>query len=137
MEKLNFARIIIGGLLAGLIINIVDVPNSIFLAGPKLQTLLKAQHVTQSKFIPPYFITIHFVLGVALVFLYAALKPAFGGGLGTVLIATLVLLVVQRMFTLGQVFLGQLSFEVFISLSWSLLLGSFLGSLAGRWFYER
>ncbi len=137
MEPLNYTRILLGGLLAGLIINMIDVPNSIFLAGPSLQRLLKRQNAMSSRFVPPYFLGIHFALGIATVFLYAAMKPLLGAGWTTAIVAASVLVLVQRMFTLGNVLLGQLTLQIFLSLSWSLVLGSLLGAVAGAWFYDR
>ena len=84
MHDINNVRVILGGLLAGLVINFAElVQNGLVLAdawGAAFQNLgLTAPGNAQVAF---FWIT-GFVLGIVLVWLYAAIRPRFGPGIQT------------------------------------------------------
>jgi hypothetical protein len=88
----NRVRVVLGGLLAGVIINIVEyVTNGIVLKadwGQAMQALGKSQVPTGGA------IAIYnlwgFLVGIAAVWIYAAIRPRYGAGVGTAVRAGLV-----------------------------------------------
>lgn len=90
MGKINFARVILGGLLAGLVINI----GEYLLNEPILGEQWRAVMVSLNRPIVggsqiAVFVILGFVLGIAMVWLYAAIRPRFGPGPKTAICAGL------------------------------------------------
>ena len=92
MTGMNMKRVILGGLLAGLIINIGETILNIPVLGAQMEAALKALNL------PPVggpaiggFVVGAFALGVLLVWLYAAIRPRFGPGPKTAAIAGIIL----------------------------------------------
>lgn len=90
MGHINLGRVIAGGLLAGLIINISEfVLNAVVLA-QATEAAMRALNL------PPIdarmivaFVLLGFALGIVTVWLYAAIRPRFGPGVQTAVCAAL------------------------------------------------
>lgn len=82
MGKINMSRVIIGGLVAGLVINVVDgVLNALLLANQwtdYMRGLGKAVAFSTNQIIG--FNLVGFVIGILMVRRYAAIRPRFGAG---------------------------------------------------------
>jgi hypothetical protein len=84
MGKINMGRVIIGGLAAGVVLNISETILNTVVLGADLATQL-------AKFGLPavggsaigVFVTLCFLLGIVIVWLYAAVRPRFGPGPAT------------------------------------------------------
>ncbi len=85
MGKINMQKVLIGGLIAGVVLNVIDfVVFSMVLKeqmGAAMTALGKPAAATTSQMIS--FVVLDFVVGVFLVWLYAAVRPRFGAGPGT------------------------------------------------------
>lgn len=80
MGKTNIARVILGGLLAGLIINIFEyVLNGVVFAS-QWEAFMKALGRQMRPGAIPFFIVSAFVAGIGVVWLYAAARPRLGPG---------------------------------------------------------
>ena len=91
MTRINFNRVVRGGLLAGLILSIGDT----ILNHPLLGEQWKAAMDTLGKTSPDsgavaWFIIMDFIVGVAMVWLYAAIRPRFGAGARTAVVTGLI-----------------------------------------------
>jgi hypothetical protein len=92
MGKINFGRVIAGGLLAGVVINVLE----FLLNGPILGPQWAAAMESMNRAVPTGagstigYIIWGFVLGIGLVWLYAAVRPRFGPGVKTAVLAGLV-----------------------------------------------
>lgn len=89
MGKINFGRVVLGGLLAGLILNIGE-----YLLNAKVLEAQMKSFMTQHNFTEPAnFIAIAvvmtFVLGIVIVLGYACIRPCLGPGVKTAIIAGL------------------------------------------------
>lgn len=128
----TFRRIFISGLLAGLIVNLIDVPNSAILVSPKWMAVLAAQGITPNvPAISVFFTLLHFGYGVVMMALASWLSPTFGARARTGLATAALLLVVNRGFGLGAVVMGQMPLSIFLQFSWSMVLGSLLAGVIG------
>jgi MFS family permease len=92
MAQMNMKRVILGGLLAGFVINIGETILNVPLMGQQMEEALKGRNL------PPVgggaiggFVAGAFVVGVLLVWLYAAIRPRYGAGPKTAIIAGVVL----------------------------------------------
>jgi len=90
MGRINMGRVIIGGLLAGLVINISEFVLNMFVVAADMEAAMKAMNL------PPLgpsqvgcFVVLSFLLGIAAVWLYAAIRPRFGPGVATATYAAL------------------------------------------------
>jgi hypothetical protein len=90
MSKINLGRVLAGGVIAGIIINASEyVLNGIVMA-PEWTSIMKS--LNRPDFSPQaiiWFNIIGFVTGIAAVWTYAALRPRFGAGPRTAVIAAL------------------------------------------------
>ena len=127
-------RIVQAGLLTGLIVNLVDVPNSAILVSPRWSAFLATQGITlNGPAVGGYFTVLHFVWGLVLMALTAWLSTRFSPSRAAVL-TTGTLLLVQRGFGFGSVVMGQMPLIIWLQFSWSFVLGTALGAWAGvRW----
>ncbi len=89
MGKINWGRVVVGGLLAGVVLNIVDfvffgviMKQAIDAA---MQALGKRPGAMDS--LVPLFVVLDFVYGIGLLWVYAAIRPRFGAGAKTAVIA--------------------------------------------------
>src|SRR6266480_7973787 len=92
MGKINMLKVLVGGLIAVVVLNIVDS----FLFGYLLKDQMAAAMASINR--PamtnaqiPWFVVLDLVTGVFLVWLYAAIRPRFGPGPGTAVKAGLAL----------------------------------------------
>lgn len=90
MKGINIGRVIVGGLLAGLIINVSEfVLNGMVLARD-MEAAMRALHLPpMSPSLMVWFVVLGFALGITTIWLYAAIRPRFGPGVGTAVCAAL------------------------------------------------
>src|SRR5262245_9348385 len=90
MGKINTGRVILGGLVAGLVINFSEfILNGLILAR-QLEAAMRALNkpIVGHEAIA-YFVIGGFVLGILMIWLYAAIRPRFGAGPKTAICAGL------------------------------------------------
>jgi hypothetical protein len=90
MNKINVGRAILGGLVAGLILNIGEFVLNDFVLGTQMKEFMSTHRFAEpsSSFIAVA-VGLTFVLGVVIVLGYAAIRPRFGPGPKTAIIAAL------------------------------------------------
>lgn len=87
---MNYKRILLGGLVAGVIINASEfLLNGVVLAS-QMQADLARHNLSMAGWAMPFYVLMAFVLGLALAWLYAAIRPRFGAGFSTSVIAAAV-----------------------------------------------
>lgn len=138
MGKINLGRVILGGLLAGIVVNI----GEFILNEPILGEQWAAAMASLNR--PPiggsaiaWFIVMGFVLGIVLVWLYAAIRPRFGAGPKTAIIAGLAVWFFAWLWGFSSTaVMGLLPDRlVAITIVWGLV-EVCIASLAGAWLYK-
>lgn len=84
MGRINMGRVIVGGLLAGLLVNISEFVLNTFVIGQDMEAAMKAMNrppMDNSMIV--WFVVLGFLLGIATVWLYASIRPRFGPGVTT------------------------------------------------------
>ncbi len=88
MSRINMTRVVIGGLLAGLIVNASEYVLNMRVIGDEMNAQMAKMNL------PPLggnaiaaYVTLGFVIGIVAVWLYAAIRPRFGAGPKTAAIA--------------------------------------------------
>ena len=91
MGKINWGRVVSGGLLAGVVLNIIDwLTYGVWLKADMaaaMQALDKQPSAMDSAI--PLWVALDFVSGIGLLWVYAAIRPRFGAGAKTAVIAGL------------------------------------------------
>lgn len=90
MSDLNWPRILAGGLVTGLIINVGETLLNGFILVDSYAGAMMRYGVAESPHSVAIFTVYGFLLGVVIVFLYAALRPGLGSGPGTAVLTGLV-----------------------------------------------
>jgi hypothetical protein len=83
MGRINVKGVIVGGLVAGLVLNVIDfLVYGIWLA-PDMAAAMQSAGRPPIDNLIPLFVVVDFLFGIALVQLYAAIRPRFGAGPAT------------------------------------------------------
>jgi len=137
MGKINWVRVLLGGLLAGFIINIFEyVTNGVVLAAD-WDAAMKAlgRHLSMSAV--AVFIVGGFIGGIAAIWLYAAARPRFGAGPKTAALTGFAYWVVgYALPTLGQMPLGLFPKRLLVVGGIVGLVEIIVASLVGAWLYK-
>jgi hypothetical protein len=138
MANINIGRVILGGLIAGLIINIGEfVLNAIVLAS-------QWTAVTESIHRPPVgpsqiilFNILGFIEGIAAVWTYAAIRPRFGAGPRTAVYAALLIwLTCYFLVNAYPAVLGIFPASMLVILLAEGIVEIIVATVAGAWFYR-
>lgn len=84
MGGINYGRVILGGLLAGLVINVGESISHLFLFAEQSAAIMEGLDLPEpgGRQIATYWI-LGFVVGIAMIWVYAAIRPRFGPGVAT------------------------------------------------------
>lgn len=103
MAATNIGRVVAGGLVAGLIINVVEgVMNSVVLADAMKAVRARLGMPEPTGAMMVGFILIGFVLGIMIAWSYAAIRPRYGPGPRTALTAGIAIWVVGILLPVGM-----------------------------------
>jgi hypothetical protein len=139
MAHTNRGRVILGGLLAGLLINVVEfITNGVVLReawGRAMQALGKPAELSTGAIV--IFNIWGFLLGIAAVWLYAAIRPRYGAGPKTAVRAGLVTWAVAVFLAnLGNYPLGLFPTRLLVISSIVALVEMVVATLVGAWLYR-
>jgi hypothetical protein len=137
--SINTGRVILGGLLAGFVINVVCGLSSQMLLAGRIMGEQQAGHFLHDPRFPflPAWLILMFLVGIALVWLYAAVRPRLGPGPGTAIavgiVVGLVAGVPDNMANAAWGLSGR-----YLPCMWMLerVVSYTLGALAGAWLYR-
>lgn len=136
--SINTGRVVLGGLLAGLVLNIGEFIFNDFVIGTQMKSWL-AEH----KFAEPSgtFVAIAvgmtFVLGIVIVFTYALIRPRLGPGVNAAIVAGLISWFVAYLYVgiINGVLFGLSVKIICITMVWGLVEYS-LAAIVGAWAYK-
>jgi len=138
MTKINFAKVILGGLVAGLILNIGDY----LLHEPVMGAQWKAAMEDYGMPEPgggaiAFFVIMDFIIGIAAVWIYAAIRPRFGAGARTAIVAGLIVWFLGWFWHMSGLVAMKLypTDLIMITLVWGLVQIP-LATYVGAWLYK-
>ena len=133
-------RIVLAGLVAGLAMNVIDALTNGLVLGAQwaaethaLNPGLMAKVTTSST---AGWIVVDFLLGLLLVWLYAAIRPRFGPGPMTAFLAAGMLWVATHLLFASYGFMGLYSWSLVLSSSFGGLVGMLAGGYVGGYLYR-
>jgi hypothetical protein len=137
MGRINLKGVIVGGLVAGLVLNVID-----FLVwGVWLKDDMAGMMQNTGKGpidnLIPLFVLLDFIFGIALVQLYAAIRPRFGAGPGTAVKAGLYVWVLAGLLhAIGEAPMGLMPQRLYVVGTLVALVAFPLAAVAGARFYR-
>jgi hypothetical protein len=88
MSRINYARVLIGGLVAGLVVNVGETVLNRFVVAEQSQAAMERLGLApQTGAAMALYLFMGFAMGILIVWLYAAIRPRFGPGPGAATMA--------------------------------------------------
>ena len=138
MGKINLGRVVLGGIVAGVVINIFEfVLNGVVLADQWTELMKSINRPALGGMEIVYFNIFGFVLGLASVWTYAAIRPRFGEGPMTAIKAALLTWVTGYVLADGMpTIMGVFPMSMTLMLIGVGLIEIVIATLAGAYLYK-
>ena len=138
MTKINFTRVILGGLLAGLILNIGDYLLHVPVMGEQWKAAMAMYNMSEPDTTAiVWFMIMDFIIGIAMVWLYAAIRPRFGAGVRTAIVSGIAVWYFGWFWHMGGLIAMGIYPQSLVMLT--LIWGFFqmtIAAVAGAWLYK-
>ena len=137
MGKINLGRVLVGGLLAGLIINFGEfILNGVLLAEDMNAAMAALNKPPIAPGMIVWFVLFSFGLGFMLVWVYAAIRPRFGAGVKTAICASAIVWGLAYLYpNLFMIIIGLFPQGMMVLATiWGLVEITIAG-IAGAWLY--
>lgn len=139
MASINTGRVVIGGLLAGVVMNALDMFWNLVVLKDDMIAIaerlgMDAATATSFSAVVPW-IVVDFVLGMVVVWTYAAIRSRFGPGVRTAILAGVVPWLAASAVVFGFSSMGLMPLDAFVKGTLAALVTVTLGSIAGAWLY--
>jgi len=137
---INTGKVLVGGVVAGVVMNAVDFVTNMFIVGERMKAETDAfkpglsdQMMSTNTMIS--YIVMDFALGIALVWTYAAIRPRFGPGIKTASYAAILFWILAGIFLSGYLHMGMMSTGLWFTFALLGLVNFLLSAWAGAKFY--
>src|SRR6202521_4402728 len=133
---INTEKVLIGGIAAGVVMNVIDFVSNTYILGARMKAKSDAfkpglaDQMMSGSSIAGY-IVMDFVLGILLVWTYAAIRPRFGPGLKTATYAAVLFWLLAGIFMSGFMHMGMMSAGLWWTFAFIELGKFFLSGCAG------
>lgn len=138
MKNINLGRVLIGGLLAGLILNVGEFLLNDVILGTQMREFFARYRIPEpgGSFLITA-VTLTFVMGIVLVFLYALIRTRLGPGPKTAIVAGLIMWFGIYVYTgaINGLLFGVPINVMLIAFVWGLI-EYVIGAIAGAWAYK-
>jgi hypothetical protein len=135
--NINLSRVILGGLVAGLVLNIGEFILNTYVIGEQsaaAMARLGLPAIGPQQIV--WFVVFGFLYGIWLVWVYAAIRPRFGAGVRTAIIAGIALWVGGAISAISTVIAGiQPTSLAVTAIVWGLFELP-IAAIAGAWLYK-
>ena len=138
---INTQKVLIGGIAAGVVMNIIDFVSNTYILGARMKAESDAfkpgmsdQMMTGSAIAS--YIVMDFVLGILLVWTYAAIRPRFGPGIKTAFYAALLFWILVGISLSGYLHMGMMSAGLWWSFAFIGLVNFLLSAWVGARLYS-
>lgn len=140
MAGINTGKVLAGGLVAGIVMNVIDMTTGfLFLMNDMTATMdrlgLDSSSMNSFAGMAPW-IVVDLLLGFIVVFAYAAMRPRFGVGPRTALIAGLTLYLTVTVVLYGFAAMGIFTMGLYVKSSAFSLISVLVASVAGAAVYR-
>lgn len=136
----NTKKVLLGGIAAGVVLNAIDFVVNTYILGAQMKAAtdafkpgLSEQMMTGSAIAS--YVIMDFVLGVVLIWTYAAIRPRYGPGLRTATYAAVLFWILGAIFNVGYLHMGMMSTGLWLTFALTELVSLFLAAWAGAKLY--
>ncbi len=138
---INTSKVVVGGLAAGLVMNVSGFLVQGMLLGPRMMAEMAAAVPTlagmeESGAVIAARVATQFVVGLLLVWLYAAMRPRFGPGMKTAGLAALVIWLCGFLFYLDWLYMGMMTPATYAMVSVAMLVTLMIAGWVGGMLYK-
>src|SRR5438093_7540744 len=137
MSSINMGRVVVGGLVAGLLINVSEfVLNAVVLANDMNAAMAALNRPPVDNRMIVWFVLLAFGIGIMAVWVYAAVRPRFGPGVQTAVCASLVIWGLAYLYpNVSTIILGLFPTRLMIIATVWGLAELLVAGIAGAWIY--
>ena len=137
MSSINMGRVVVGGLVAGLLINVSEfVLNAVVLVNDMNAAMAALNRPPIDNSMIVWFVLLAFGIGIMAVWVYAAVRPRFGPGVQTALCASLVVWGLAYLYpNVSTIILGLFPTRLMIIATIWGLVEVLVAGVAGAWIY--
>jgi hypothetical protein len=138
---INTQKVVVGGIVAGVVMTVIGFISNMFILGARMKAESDAfkpglaDQMMQSSAIITN-IVMNLILGIALVWTYAAIRPRFGPGLKTATYVALLFWILAGIFYSGYMHMGMMSAGLWWSFAFVGLVNFLLSAWAGAKLYS-
>jgi cytochrome b subunit of formate dehydrogenase len=140
MASINLGRVVAGGLVAGVVANAIDFVTNTYVLAADWAAFAPTRNLDPAAFnsgsVAAAWITIDFLFGLLLVWTYAAMRPRFGAGPKTAILAGLALYLTVTVILFGFTQMGLMSMALFVKGSLCAVVSTLAASVAGAAVYK-
>jgi hypothetical protein len=138
MANINAGKLVAGSILAGVVLNLCDYVSNNFILAADWEHIARVRNVdmadmSSSTALVTY-VVVDLLLGLLLVWTYAAIRPRLGRGPGTAIVAGFMVFLAEALL-MASYAVSFLTWDVFIRGGLLLLVSTLAASLAGAWVY--
>ena len=137
MRSINMGRVVVGGLVAGLLINVSEfVLNAVVLVNDMNAAMAALNRPPIDNSMIVWFVLLAFGIGIMSVWVYAAVRPRFGPGVRTAICASLVVWGLAYLYpNVSTIILGLFPTRLMIIATVWGLVEVLVAGVAGAWIY--
>jgi len=137
MGSINMGRVVIGGLVAGLVINVSEfILNGVVLAADMNDALKALNRPPVDTGMIMWFVLLAFGIGLMSVWVYAAVRPRFGAGVRTAVCASLLVWGLAYLYpNMSTIILGLFPTRLMVIATIWGLAELLIAGVAGAWIY--
>lgn len=138
MGGINVNKLIVGGLVAGLVINCCQTVVHLILLAEQSAALTEGMGLPEPTGgqIGMYW-ALSFVIGLVMIFVYAAIRPRFGAGMNTALLAAVTTFVLAEVIpALFYIISGMFGFGEYLPFMIATLVILAASAVVGAWMYS-
>jgi len=137
---INTQKVVVGGIVAGVVMIVIDFISNMFILGARMKAESDAfkPGMADKVMEGPAVITnvvMNLILGIALVWTYAAIRPRFGPGLKTATYVAVLFWILAGIFYSGYMHMGMMSAGLWWSFAFVGLVNFLLSAWAGAKLY--
>jgi hypothetical protein len=140
MARINLGRVMLGGVAAGVVANVVDFATSTVFLEDDLarmaQRLNLNRAVLASASVAITWVVVDFIYGLLLVWTYASMRPRFGPGPGTAVKAGILLWAAVSIVLYGFSSMGVITPDTYLKSTFFALVSSIAAALTGGYLYK-
>jgi hypothetical protein len=137
---INTGKVVAGGLVAGVVANAIDFVTNTYVLAADMQAWAASHNIDPASLtsgaVAGTWVAVDFVYGLLLVFTYAAMRPRFGPGVRTAVIAGCAVFLAPTIVLLGFTQMGWFTMAMFVKGTIGAIVATLAASVAGAAIYK-